>query len=294
MTEKEIYKKLEILRKELNLPYIETEDKIKLYYREFLLENPEKILVFIHGLGGHSGCYIEVAERLKKLNISSYAIDLRGHGLSQLENQPYFSFSQIISDVKLFIKFLKRKYPDMPIYLLGESMGGIVVLNVALEENIAGIILAAAGIKPNIKLSVFEILQLLIALPVSLIFKNLKLVNMEANWDKANNDPEQIKKMKEDPLLLRRVSLAFLLSIAKYYRKIMKECIKLNIPVLILQGTLDQMVSYKGAEEFYNKLKSTDKKLCLFEGASHGLFADKKTEEVIEEIEEWFKKYEKK
>jgi alpha-beta hydrolase superfamily lysophospholipase len=291
MRQKEIYEKLERLKIQLNLPYIEAEDGTKLYYREFLSENPQKILLCIHGLGGHSGGYIELAERLKKLNIVSYAIDLRGHGLSQEKKQPYFSFSQIISDVKLMINFLKNKYPEIPLYLLGESMGGIIVLNVALEEKIDGLILLAAGIKTNVKLGFSQIIGLLLILFPSLIFKNLKLINMEANWDKANNNPEQIKLMKEDPLLLRRVSLAFLLSIAKYYRRIMKECINLKIPVLILQGTADELVSYRGAEEFYNKLKSENKEIKLFEGASHGLLADAKTGEVIKTIEEWFRKF---
>lgn len=298
----QLYPKIEKLRGELNLPYLEAEDKTKLYYRAFLPrkgvellggepEGPQKILLCIHGLGGYSGDSIELGERLVKLNIAVYALDLRGHGLSQKEEEKYFNFSQVLSDTKLMINFLRESHKGKPIFLLGESMGGIVVLNLAIDETIEGLILAAAGIKPNIKLSPLQILGLLSLIPVSLIFKDLKLINMEANWDKANNDPEAVKRMKEDPLLLRRVSIAFLLSIAKYHRRIMRECVRdINIPTLILQGTADDLVSYKGAEEFYRKLNSRDKEIKLFEGASHGLFADEKTEEVMRAIEEWFKR----
>lgn len=288
---KSLFIEVKRLQKELNLPYIETEDKTKLYYRKFLPPSPQKILLCIHGGGGHAGGFIELGSRLKNLNIGVYAIDLRGHGLSQRENEPYFSFKQILSDTKLMVNYLKERHPNIPLYLLGESMGGIIILNYAVDnKDIDGLILAAAGIKANIKLSILQILSLLLILPVNSIFKNLKLINMEANWDKANNDPEKIKQMKEDPLLLRRVSLAFLLSIAKYLKRIMKDCINLDLPVLILQGTADALVSPKGAEEFYNKLKSIDKEIKLFEGASHGLFADKKTPEVIKTIEDWLRR----
>lgn len=290
--EKDLYQKIEKIRRDLNPKYLETEDKTLLYYREFLPTNPEKILLCIHGLGGHSGGFIELGERLKSLNIGVYALDLRGHGLSQKEKEDYFHFSQILSDVKLMIKLLKNTHPSVPLYLLGESMGGIVVINLALEdkeEDIQGLILAAAGIKPNIKLNLLQILKLLLILPINLLFKNLRLMNMEKTWDKANNDPERIKQMKEDPLLLRKVSFAFLLSIGKYHLRIMKEGINLKLPVLILQGTGDNLVSWVGAKEFHQKLKSNNKKIELFEGASHGLFADKETPEVIKTIEEWIK-----
>lgn len=283
-----LYSEIEKLRKKLNLKYIEAEDKTKLYYREFLANIPEKILLCIHGLGGHSGDFIELGEKLKENNVSVFALDLRGHGLSQKENENYFSFQDILSDINLMINFLKGKYPSLPLYLLGESMGGIAILNIALEnKDIQGLILVSAGIKPNIKLSVLDIMKILPLIPINLIFKNWKPINLEANWDKSNNNPERIKQMKEDVLLLRRVSLAFLLSIAKYHKRIMSDCINLQIPILILHGTGDEIVSYEGAEEFYQKLKSQNKQIKLFEGASHGLFADEKTPDVIKAIEEW-------
>lgn len=283
-----LYSEIEKLRKKLNLKCIEAQDKTKLYYREFLANTPEKILLCIHGLGGHSGDFVELGEKLKENNVSVFALDLRGHGLSQKENENYFSFQNILSDINLMINFLKEKYPSLPLYLLGESMGGIAVLNIALEnKDIQGLILVSAGIKPNIKLSVLDIMKILPLIPINLIFKNWKPINLEANWDKSNNNPERIKQMKEDVLLLKRVSLAFLLSIAKYHKRIMSDCINLQIPILILHGTGDEIVSYEGAEEFYQKLKSQNKQIKLFEGASHGLFADEKTPDVIKAIEEW-------
>lgn len=204
------------------------------------------------------------------------------------------------------IKYLNKKHNDCPLYLLGESLGGIIVLNIALnyqmdvtfqaftelkekQKNITGLILVAPGIEPKMNLNILEMLKFMVQIPVSLVFKNLKLINLENNWENANKDPEQLKKMREDPLLLRNLSIAFLVSIAKYHKRVMKKCIDLELPVLILQGKADDVVSYKGAEKFYDKLKSKDKKIKLLENASHGLMADEATPEVIRSIEEWLK-----
>lgn len=280
----EIREKRDILKPK----YLSIKDETKLYYQEYLPSHPEKILLCFHGLGGHGGDFSELGEKLKNINTAVYAVDIRGHGLSQRENESYFSFDKLLSDVKVIVNFFREKHSNIPLYLLGESMGGIIILNYAMEEQgIDGLILLSPGIKPNIKLSALDTLKFLAILPVNLIFKNLKLVNMEANWDKANNDPEQVKRMKEDPLLLRRISLVFLLSIVKYHKKIMRECINLDLPTLILQGKADELVSWEGAEEFYYKLKSKDKKIKLFENGSHGLLADENTLEAINTIEEW-------
>ncbi len=281
---------LEIVEKRniLKIKYLSIEDETKLYYQEYLPSHLKKALLCFHGLGGHGGGFSELGEKLMTINTAVYAVDIRGHGLSQRENEKYFSFDKLFSDVKVIVDFFREKHSNIPLYLLGESMGGIIILNYAIEhQGIDGLILLSPGIKPNIKLSALDCLKLLAVLPISLIFKNLKLVNMEANWDKANNDPEQVRRMKEDPLLLRRMSLAFLLSIVKYHKKIMRECINLDLPTLILQGKADEVVLWEGAEEFYYKLKSKDKKIKLFENGSHGLLADENTPEAIKTIEEW-------
>ncbi len=299
-----LYSEIKKIKEELKPEYFEVNDNYKVYYRKFMPTNPEKLILCIHGLGGHSGGFIELGKKLLSSNIGIYAIDVRGHGLSQERNQKFFYFSQILEDVKQILKIITKRHPEKPLYLLGESLGAVIALNIALEyqnhtveikgihdnPKISGLILIAPGIEPKFNFNALEIIKFFLKIPINLVFKNLKLINMEDNWENANNNPEQIKIMKQDPLLLRRLSIAFLISIAKYHKKIMKDCINLELPILILQGKDDNVVSYEGAIKFYERLKSENKEIKLFENASHGLMADKATPVVIACIGDWLRK----
>ena len=117
----QLYPKIKKLRGELNLPYLEAEDKTKLYYRAFLPEGPQKILLCIHGLGGYSGDFIELGERLVKLNIAVYALDLRGHGLSQKEKEKYLR-------KEINVKVLKILQYHQEIHQILINIHGIIFL----------------------------------------------------------------------------------------------------------------------------------------------------------------------
>ena len=60
----------------------------------------------------------------------------------------------------------------------------------------------------------------------------------------------------------------------KYIKKNFKNASKITYPVLIMQGTKDELVSPEGVREFFNKLIVNDKKFIELEGAYHCLYSD--------------------
>jgi pimeloyl-ACP methyl ester carboxylesterase len=114
--------------------YFPASDKIKLAYYSFLPKSDAVCsLVFLHGGGAHStGGYQYIADGLrKKYQVKVYLLDLRGHGNSGGPRGDSPSAKQIWIDLKLFISFIKRENPDLPLYLGGHSSGGGLVLNYA-------------------------------------------------------------------------------------------------------------------------------------------------------------------
>lgn len=286
------------IRKSLTEPhdYLESVNRTKLFYRYWLpeKETPSKIILCLHGLGGHGADYKILGEPLMKSGVATYALDQRGHGLSEGERGDVESFSLFIEDLDKMVDLLRYKHGSIPIFILGESMGGIICINYAADNSkkIAGLILAAPGIKQRFSLQLKDIPFILFCVPYGLIFQRARIINLAANWDRANRVSENIQMMANDPLLIRGLCFHFVLGIIKYNRRILKECCNMiGLPTLILQGTEDQILSPDGAQEFYDKLKTLDKEIKFLDGASHGLFADPCTAEVVKTITKWIEKH---
>jgi len=114
--------------------YYETSDAIKLAYYEYQVVNdPQQVLVFIHGGGACSSLgYQYLAETLsKKYNTKVYLLDMRGHGLSDGERGDAPTKERLWQDISEFIKFIRSDSFNCPIFLGGHSSGGGLVVNYA-------------------------------------------------------------------------------------------------------------------------------------------------------------------
>ncbi len=112
--------------------YFKSNDNVELAYYSFLaISKPFCSLIFIHGGGAYSGAgYQHLANGLKsKYNINVYLIDLRGHGKSKGERGGTPATQQIWKDIKLFVDYIRKNNPQIPLVLGGHSSGGGLVLN---------------------------------------------------------------------------------------------------------------------------------------------------------------------
>ncbi|MCK4799019.1 MAG: alpha/beta fold hydrolase [Spirochaetes bacterium] len=112
--------------------YINAVDKTKLAYYIFKPKSkPNSILLFLHGGGAHSlAGYEHIAKYLQdNYNILICLSDIRGHGKSKGPRGDSPNIEQVWRDVKTFIEFFKKKYPDKKIYLGGHSSGCGLMLN---------------------------------------------------------------------------------------------------------------------------------------------------------------------
>lgn len=94
---------------------------------------PKAILHISHGMGEHAQRYTDFATFLTEHGIAVYAHDHRAHGKSLRPNQDVGmfrkddSFDAIVQDVDVVIKHIKGVHKDVPINLLGHSMGSIIL-----------------------------------------------------------------------------------------------------------------------------------------------------------------------
>ncbi len=138
-----------------------TFDQLKLFCRRWEPENtPQGVISLVHGLGEHSGRYLDFADRLNQADFAVTAFDLRGHGQSEGLRGHLPSFEAYMEDISTVLDAVLTRYPALPVILYGHSLGGILVLSYPLrkQSNLTGVVAAGPGLRSTIaedKLKVF-------------------------------------------------------------------------------------------------------------------------------------------
>lgn len=109
-------------------------DKLLCYLSNPSSQNPKKIVVFVHGLGGShsSGYLVRLSRHVYQAGFCAVRVNLRNCGTQEkLASLPYNGGTS--GDVLCVLKLLKKRFPFVPLVLLGFSLGGNIVLKLAGE-----------------------------------------------------------------------------------------------------------------------------------------------------------------
>src|SRR5437868_5988298 len=109
--------------------------------------HPKAIILGLHGFGDYRKAWDEPAQIWAKDGITTYSYDQRGFGGSPTRAR-WPGTEALVDDAKAMILLLRARYPGVPLYLAGESMGGAVAL-VAEDQGaeIDGLILLATALR---------------------------------------------------------------------------------------------------------------------------------------------------
>jgi len=256
----------------------------KLFFRSWHpRERPRGVVVIVPGFNAHSGYYEWVAEQLTRDGLTVYALDLRGRGQSEGERFYVESFADYVGDVAKFIALGKSREPGLPVYLLGHSAGGVVACTYALEHQseLSGLICESFAFQvpaPDFALTVLKGLSHL--LPRAHV---LKLHNQD-----FSRDPRAVAAMDADPLIADESQpTQTVAAMVRADERLAKELPRIELPVLILHGTLDRAAKPSGSQFFYEQAGSKDKTLKLYEGFFHDLLNDQDKQLVMNDILTW-------
>ncbi len=122
---------------------------VRLFWQGWLPARPPNGVVLIcHGLGEHSGRYRTVVDALLPDGWAVYGLDLRGHGRSSGRRAHLDRYAHWLADVDAMRGLAVGRHPDLPVFLLGHSMGGQIALAYALQQQgeLAGLVLSAPAL----------------------------------------------------------------------------------------------------------------------------------------------------
>ncbi len=107
------------------------------------------VILAVPGFNDYSLAFEDAAKDWQTAGIITYAYDQRGFGKAP-ERGLWVGTETLVSDLETATKLIKRRHPDLPLYVLGESMGGAVVLVAGAEHRlpgVAGTILVAPAVR---------------------------------------------------------------------------------------------------------------------------------------------------
>jgi len=263
-------------------------ESVELYGKVFIPDGSMNALVIIvHGIGQHSGCYDEWAEKFALQSIGVLTFDLRGHGRSP-GIRGHTSLNIIKDDLRAIIDGARRKFPNVPIVLFGHSMGGLIVLSMAVDKNagVQGFIASSPWLK-------------LVRPPSTLLIKLAKWASHIAPWltvrtgiraNQLSQDSATARSSKKDPLLHKKISVKLFSDLLAGSEMLLRNKHELNTPLLMMHGTADPLVSFKASKSFARKNKQMITFLT-WRKMRHDLLNDTGKEMVFRHIMRWLSKH---
>ena len=246
-------------------------------------EQPRASLVICHGVNSHGGQYLGAAAEFASRGFAVTALDLRGRGRSEGERFYADSVDDYVSDLSLAIELARSKHPDLPIYLLGHSAGGVTSVSYALDyqDRLAGLICESFAFRvfaPNFVLKLLE--------GASHIAPHAHVLKLK--MEDFSRDPEWVAQLNADPLTLGEVQpVQTVAALARAGERFEREFGRITLPVLILHGTADKATRPDGSQQFFDEAGSADKTLKLYDDYYHDLLNDLGKEQVFDDIVAW-------
>lgn len=272
-----------------DLPHLVNADGQYLFCRYWKPSGTPKALIFMsHGAGEHCGRYDELAQMLKGLDMLVFAHDHVGHGQSEGERMVVSDFQVFVRDLLQHVDTIQKDYPEVPIFLLGHSMGGAISILAAAERptHFSGMVLISPLVLANPESA--STLKVLAAKLLNFVLPNMSLGRIDSSVLSRNKS--EVDLYNSDPLICRAgVKVCFGIQLLNAVSRVERAMPRLTLPFLLLQGSADRLCDSKGAYLLMESSRSQDKTLKMYEGAYHVLHKElpEVTNSVLHEINTW-------
>ncbi|KAG0734310.1 hypothetical protein G6F57_012016 [Rhizopus arrhizus] len=262
--------------------WIKTEDGNDIFTKTWkAISTPIATLVLIHGFGEHVARYDRMCSYFASQGIECYAYDQRGWGETALE------------DVNNAV--IKMKRENIPLFLMGHSMGGGVILNyLSRSDKYKGVKLIDGSIASS------PLVTLSMPIPAPKYYGLRMISNLLPNFtiqagvdpNGISHDPEEVNKFRQDPLVHDYATLNTLKSMIDAGSDILKSRAKLiECPILYSHGDADPINSHTSCVKACELTRSKDKEMKSWAGLYHELHNETLSErqQILNYYLDWIK-----
>lgn len=292
-------------------------DQIHTLHHNFFIPKGEvkATLLIVHGMAEHSGRYEAFAQFLADQGVAVLAYDQLGHGRTIRKAdelgyfEPRYPMQTLLKDVIIMADNLKARYPEVPHYMMGHSMGSFIVRTVLQHhssEFAGAILMGTSDTDPMAKalLPLTRVLNKVKPKQTNVVFAktmnmilNSKLKDKTAKSQFAwiSKNPENITTYENDPLcgfdFTNNGFLALFSLMSKGLAKNWASTIDKDFPIQIVSGADDPIGNMsKGINALVKRMKSQGFKNIekhLYSGMRHEPLHEVERAVVYNDIAQW-------
>jgi alpha-beta hydrolase superfamily lysophospholipase len=288
-----------------------------LFVRRFLPDDSASVKAIVHlahGMAEHSARYARVAEALTTAGYAVYANDHRGHGKTASPDELGFfaekdGFARVVGDLVELVAREKKEHPDLPLVLVGHSMGSYMVQEFIIDHGreIAGAVLSGSAGKPNLLASAGRLLARAVRLRAGARGKskllgdlsfgafNKQFAPTRTAFDWLSRDVAEVDKYVTDPLCGFDVTTSLwvdvLDALASIARPERQARIPKDLPIYVFSGSEDPVSgNTKSLEQLlaaYRLAGVRDVAHRFYPGARHETLNETNRDEVTRDLITW-------
>lgn len=202
---------------------------------------PHAVVIGLHGFNDYSKAFAAPAAWFARHGIATYAYDQRGFGATA--DAGYWAGTEaLVADLHAVVAAVRARHPGVPVTLLGESMGGAVIMVAMAGERpppVAGIVLSAPAVWGWSTLPAIPRGALWLGaytMPWNLLVppRNLRI--------RASDNIEMLRALGRDPLVIKRTRIDAVYGLTDLMEAAWANAGRICGPTLLLYGANDQLI----------------------------------------------------
>ena len=269
-------------------------DGARLPLRLTLPDHPPKaVLVALHGFNDYSNAWMEQAKIWATQGIATYAIDQRGFG--ETENRGEWAGAlRMAADVRAIVRMAAADHPNVPVFLLGESMGGAIsiVATGSLWRDaeplpLAGVILSAPAVRARRTMNFIYRATLWLG---NSLLPGVTVHPPRGISIKPSDNLPMLRALGSDPLVIKGAKIGVLSGLVDLMDLAMEESAHFKEPTLFLYGANDMLITKEPTCVMLARLPAGARaqvKVIFYPSGWHMLTRDLQARLVIEDIAAW-------
>ena len=198
------------------------------------------VILALHGFNDYSNAFTAPAKEWARDGIATYAYDQQGFGAAP-EHGRWPGRAVLAADTAAACGVLRRLYPGVPLYLLGESMGGAVAVVAMTGEAgtlvpyVDGVILTAPAVWGRATMGLMPRVALWIA---ARVMPGLTLTGQGLHILASDNIP-MLRALGRDPLVIKETRVDAIWGLVNLMDAALAAAPRLRVPLLVMYGEHD-------------------------------------------------------
>jgi len=266
-----------------------TEDGASLPLRHWLPKTePRAVIIALHGFNDYSRFFDKPGEYFSKQGIACFAYDQRGFGMAPKRGL-WAGSEAYTQDLQTLVRLVKQRYPKRPVYLLGESMGGAIVITAMSRMDmpeVAGVILAAPALWARSTMPWYQT-GLLWTLAHSLPWLTL---TGEGVHVVASDNIEMLRALGRDPWVIKATRVETVYGLADLMDAAFSSATSMRGNTLMLYGEKDEIIPKEPTYAFLQQFLAADaakKTVAIYQNGYHMLLRDLEAPTAWKDIAAW-------